>query len=447
MNSALFWRALYRAALLLAWPWVQVRLRLRARTEPEYGVRIAERFGRVPVEVPRGAIWFHSVSAGETIAAAPLIAALADAFPDLPFLVTTMTPTGSAQVRQRLGSRVAHCYAPYDFPQAVRRFYDRVEPRLLVLMETELWPNLLAQAKARDIPAMLVNARLSERSARGYGRIGGLTRSMLGDLTRIACQYPDHAARFRQLGADPARIEVLGNVKFDVTLPADHAARITALRAGWRLEHRPVWIAASTHEGEESLALEAHRLLRARFSDAVLILVPRHPSRAGSVAAAVEAADLNCVRTSAETSAFPEGRTDPVSDAATAEDAPVAVVLGDRMGELLYLYGLADIALLGGSLVPVGGHNPIEAAVCGLPMLMGPHRFNFTDVALAFEAADCLHQVNDAESIAGALIDCFGQPERARKEGARARQVVAENAGATERLRSLLTAQIRSVTG
>ena len=428
--SAVFWRALYRLVLLLAWPFVHLRLRLRARREPEYGIRIAERFGRVPDDIPRGVIWFHTVSAGETIAAAPLIAALADEFTGVPFLVTTMTPTGSAQVQQRLGGRVSHCYAPYDFPHAVGRFYERVEPRLLVLMETELWPTLLAGARDREIPALLVNARLSERSARGYARIGGLSRPMLAGLCRIACQYPDHAARFRSLGADPARIDVLGNVKFDVTLPADHASRVSEMRVSWNLQDRPVWIAASTHEGEESLALEAHGLLCRQFPDALLILVPRHPSRAAAVARQVDAAGMAYRRTSLDLDTGADGDR-------------VAVVLGDRMGELLYLYGLADVALLGGSLVPVGGHNPIEAAVCGIPLLMGPQRFNFADVATAFEEADCLRTVTDVVSLAGALAACFADPERCHRNGARARQVVAQNAGATERLRVLLREQIR----
>ena len=206
--SLLCWRAVYRLLLLAARPWVVVRLWLRGRTEPEYRARIAERFAELPAGLPQQPVWFHTVSAGETIAAAPLIRALNGMFPDVPFLVTTMTPTGSAQVARLLGDRVAHCYAPYDFPGTVRRFYDAVQPRLLVLMETELWPNVLREASRRGVPALLVNGRLSERSAAGYRRLGALTRDMLGSLRFIACQYPLHAERFLSLGARPERLGV-----------------------------------------------------------------------------------------------------------------------------------------------------------------------------------------------------------------------------------------------
>jgi 3-deoxy-D-manno-octulosonic-acid transferase len=423
------WRLVYQLMLLLAWPWVQLRLRWRARREPEYGVRVGERFGRVPESIPRGSIWFHTVSAGETIAAAPLIADLAAAFPAQPILVTTMTPTGSAQVLARLGRRVHHCYAPYDFPWAVRRFYDRVEPRLLVLMETELWPNLISQASTRGVPALLVNARLSARSARGYRRLGRLARDMLGRLRYVACQYPDHAQRFVELGVPEERVLTHGSVKFDVVLPEDHAERVDVLRTRWGLQGAPVWIAGSTHEGEEAMVLTAHRWLTAQQPGVRLILVPRHPSRADGVA------DL-CRR-----HGFSVAR---LSQPAPGDDR-ADVLLGDSMGELLYLYGLADAAFVGGSFADIGGHNPIEPAVCGKPVLMGPVTHNFADVVAAFRAAGCLQIVADAGGLGRALARLLEDPAGCAGLGERAREVVAGERGATERLRDLLTREMAQV--
>ena len=428
MLAVTFWRALYGLLLVIARPWVSVRLRLRARSEPEYGDRIQERFGRISSNLPVGPIWFHTVSAGETIAAAPLIETLIAEFPQAPFLVTTMTPTGSAQVAKLLGHRVSHCYAPYDFPASINRFFDRVAPRLLILMETELWPNMLDGAEARGIPALLVNARLSERSARGYGLARSLTRRMLRSLNLIACQYPAHAERFLTLGASPKKLKVIGSVKFDVALPLDHGERVAELKARWQLDERPVWIAGSTHPGEEATVLAAHRLIREQFPDTLLILVPRHPNRREAVEVLIDRANLS------------QGRMSDGIDLGSCD-----VILGDTMGELLYLYGLSDVAFLGGSLVPAGGHNPIEAAVCGQPLVMGPEIFNFPDVAAAFLEAGCLTLVNDAAELAKVVVGCLGDPEGRRRTAQQAAQIVADNTGSTQRLVELLRAEVSAV--
>jgi 3-deoxy-D-manno-octulosonic-acid transferase len=424
------WRIVYQLLLLLAFPWVHVRLRWRARKEPAYGERIEERFGYLPAEIPRGPVWFHTVSAGETIAAAPVIAALVEEFPEIDFLVTTLTPTGSAQVSARLAQSVAHCYAPYDFRWGVRRFFARVEPRLLVLMETELWPNMLAEARQLGIPALLANARLSERSAAGYARLGPLTRQMLIGLKFIACQYPDHAERFRALGAAPAIVSALGSVKFDVTLPSDHEDRVAQLMTDWSLTGRPIWVAGSTHPGEDEIVLEAHRLIRERFPAAVLLLVPRHPARAGDLAALIGRHGFTSLRQS--------------KTAEPVEAAP-DVILADTMGQLLYLYGLSSVAFLGGSLVSVGGHNPIEAAICGQPLIMGPETFNFSDVVAAFSDAGCLTLVADAAELAKTVLSYFVDEARTLREAQTARLVVVANTGGTERLLALLRAEIQAV--
>ena len=430
MLSLFLWRLLYRLVLFFAYPLVRIRLSWRSRREPAYGERIQERFGVVPASVPQAPVWFHTVSAGETIAAAPLIAKLAAEFPQLPFLVTTMTPTGSAQVDAKLGNTVAHCYAPYDFPGSVDEFFESVKPRLLVLMETELWPNLLRRARQQEIPALLVNARLSERSARGYGRIRALTQEMLSGLSFVACQYPDHAERFLTLGARHDRTGVLGSVKFDVELPVDHSERVAELKADWQLDSRRVWVAGSTHEGEESLLLNAHRLILERAENALLILVPRHPNRADEVAELLQREGFSFLR---------------MSDPVAPPGDPVQVILGDTMGELLYLYGLSRVAFLGGSLVSVGGHNPIEAAVCGQPLLMGPETFNFPDVVAAFSDAGCLTLVSSADEVVEAVLECFDDSEKQRQRSQSSARVVRDNTGATERLLELLRAQIRAV--
>jgi len=423
------WRMLYGLLLILARPLVRLRLARRARRDPAYGERIAERFARLPEGLPEGVVWFHTVSAGETIAAAPIIRGLAAAYPAVPILVTTMTPTGSAQVRRLLGDSVAHCYAPYDFADVVARFFDRISPRLLVLMETELWPNMLREADRRGVPTLLVNARLSERSASGYAKLGALSRSMLGQLRFIACQYPDHAARFLALGAPPDRIGVLGSVKFDVRLPEDHEPRVRDLRERWDVGDRPVWIAGSTHPGEEEIVLAAHGRLKARLPDLLLILVPRHPERRADVGALIDGAG------------FSQGWMSEVASPAGRD-----VVLGDTMGELLYLYGLADVAFLGGSLISVGGHNPIEAAICRIPLVMGPETFNFPDVVAAFSDAGALHLVTDAQSLAERVGAYLEDPVTRERDGAAAADVVRSNAGAMARLLELLSAEVRAVT-
>ncbi|MDH3641840.1 MAG: lipid IV(A) 3-deoxy-D-manno-octulosonic acid transferase [Gammaproteobacteria bacterium] len=427
------WRTIYQVLLILAYPVVRLRLLWRARREPDYGRRIAERFGHVPEGVPLNPVWFHTVSAGETIAAAPVIRKLAEEFPELQFLVTTMTPTGSAQVRTLLGDHVAHCYAPYDFSWGVRRFYAAVAPKLLVLMETELWPNLINVAHEREVPAVLVNARLSERSARGYARIGSLTRTMLEQLSFIACQYPDHAERFLALGAAASRVSAPGSIKFDVQLPADHADRVAELRSAWGLAGRPVWIAGSTHPGEEEIILAAHRTVRGACPDACLLLVPRHPARADEVERLTREAGFQVVRQS-ELSSF------------SSEAGAPEVVLADTMGQLLYLYGLSDVAFLGGSLVSVGGHNPIEAAICAQPLIMGPETFNFPDVVAAFSDAGCLFLVRDAEQLASRVTSWLADNGLRADLGQAAHRVVTENTGATGRLLDLLRAEIRSAT-
>lgn len=425
------WQSLYQGALKIAEPLVRLRLRRRARREPAYAERVEERFGAVPAGVPTGVVWFHTVSAGETIAAAPLIADLQARHAQLPFLVTTMTPTGSAQVHQHLGDRVHHCYAPYDFSHAVNAFYERVQPRLLVLMETELWPNLIAAAHARGIPVLLVNGRLSEKSARGYARVRSLTAPMLQQLAAIGVQEPAHQERFVALGADAERVVVTGNLKFDHALAPGYESALTALYQQLPLTGRWVWIAASTHPGEDEIVLQAHLRLREQHPQALLILVPRHPVRADTVAELAAAAGLSAVC--------------QTRLADCDEPDALDVLVADTMGQLGLLYGLAECALVGGSLIEHGGHNPIEPALCSCPILMGPSRHNFAAVCAAFTAANALGTVEDADSLSARLLEFAQDPQRAAADGAAARQVVADNGGARARIHALLEPYFESL--
>jgi len=427
------WRGVYALTLLFAYPWTRVRPWFRARREPDYAQRTGERFGRVPADIPRQPIWFHAVSAGEAIAAAGLIESLAEEHPRLEFLVTSTTPAGSAQIRRLLSDKLAnvsHCYAPFDFAHAVTRFYDRVAPRLLVLLETELWPNMIATARRRGVPVLLVNGRLSARSARGYHRISALTCDMLAGMRFLACQSHEHAERFLALGAPSDRVSVCGNLKFDVSLPPEHKEEVARLRQSWSLAGRFVWTAGSTHEGEDAVVLTAHRKLLADTPDALLILAPRHPARGDEVAQLVHESGFSCVRRSERGEVT----------------AQTQVLLIDTLGELILFYGLSQAAFLGGSLVSVGGHNPIEAAICAQPLLMGPHSFNFPEVVAAFVDAGCLTLTADAAAIAGELQCYFADENLRREKGETARQVVLENRGALARLQQLLRSEILAIS-
>jgi len=433
-QSAKMMRWIYPLILLLALPLVWLRLAWRARREPEYGKRRAERFGHVAESVRTGPIWFHTVSAGETIAAAPLIREVTQLLartPDAPpVLVTTMTPTGSAQVIERLGDLVDHCYAPYDFGFGVRRFYAQVRPRLLVLMETELWPNLIAEAHAHGVPVLLVNARLSARSAAGYAKLGGLTRRMLSQVDMIACQTQDHSDRFESLGAP--HTSVLGSVKFDVELPADFPAQVHQLGSQLGLIDSQVWIAASTHPGEDEIVLAVFTRLREQFPQLRLLLVPRHPVRADEVAALVTGYSL------ARQSELCAGDMSPPT-------VPADVIIGDVMGSLLLLYGLAGVAFIGGSLVPLGGHNPIEPALCSVPAMSGPHQFNFTQAMQALEAAGAHVTVADGDELAAQLSAWLSEPAQAQGAGAAGGAVLTENRGAQARILNLLREHLTKI--
>ncbi|KAF1054174.1 MAG: 3-deoxy-D-manno-octulosonic acid transferase [Stenotrophomonas maltophilia] len=411
-------RTLYTLLFHLGLPLVALRLFLRSRKAPAYAQRIGERFAIGLPALRPGGIWVHTVSVGESIAAAPMIRALLAQYPHLPITVTCMTPTGSERIRALFGDQVQHCYLPYDLPWAAARFLDRARPVLGVIMETELWPNHIHQCAKRGIPVALANARLSERSARGYARFAGLTRPMLQDMRWFAVQTEAEAERFRQLGARPECVSVTGSIKFDLSIDPQLLADASALRQQWQAQARPVWIAASTHAGEDEIILQAHRRLLERHPQALLILVPRHPERFAGMY------EL-CRR---------EGFTTVRRSAGEAVEATTQVLLGDTMGELLFLYALADIAFVGGSLVPNGGHNLLEPAALGKPVLSGPHLFNFLEIAAQLRAVGALREVADAPSLAVAVAALWDEPASAQRMAEAGLGVMKANQGALQRL-------------
>ncbi|MNZ27447.1 3-deoxy-D-manno-octulosonic acid transferase [compost metagenome] len=411
-------RTLYTLLLHLALPLIALRLYLRGRKAPAYRQRIAERFAFQMPPLKPGGIWVHAVSVGESIAAAPLIRALRERHPELPITVTCMTPTGSERIRALFGDRVQHCYLPYDLPWAVARFLDRLQPKLAVIMETELWPNHIHQCALRGIPTVLANARLSAKSARGYARFAGLTRPMLAEMSWIAAQTEAEAERFRQLGARPECVSVTGSIKFDLTIDPELKVRAQALRASWGADKRPVWIAASTHAGEDEIVLAAHRRLLAEQSDSLLILVPRHPER-------FEAVHVLCQR---------EGFRTVLRSSGHLVAGDTQVLLGDTMGELLFLYALADVAFVGGSLVPNGGHNLLEPASLDLPVLSGQHLFNFLEIAAQLRCAGGLVEVDDAEGLYRQVRRLQEDTSLRQRIGSAGLGVLKGNQGALERL-------------
>ena len=411
-------RLLYTLLLHLALPLIALRLALRARKAPAYARRINERFALGLPPMKPGGIWVHAVSVGESIAAAPMIRALQANYPELPITVTCMTPTGSERIQALFGDSVQHCYLPYDLPWAAARFINRVQPRLAVVMETELWPNHIHQCAKRGIPVALANARLSERSARGYARFGKLTAPMLAELSLIAVQTQAEAERFLDLGARPECVEVTGSIKFDLKIDAELLQRADALRQQWQATTRPIWIAASTHAGEDEIILAAHHQLLKSRPDALLILVPRHPERFNTV-------HELCIS---------QGLTTRRRSTAEAVQTSDQVLLGDTMGELLFLYALADIAFVGGSLVANGGHNLLEPAALGKPVLSGTHLFNFLEIAAQLREAGALNEVENAGQLADKVATLLNEPSEMQRMSQAGLSVLKANQGALQRL-------------
>ena len=407
----MIWRLGYRLLLWLAFPWALLHLWWRGRRQPGYRAHVAERFGRYRVSPVRPVIWLHAVSVGETRAAEPLVRALAAHYPGHELLLTQMTPTGRETAQQLFGDMATIVYLPYDYPGAVARFLTRFRPRLGILMETEIWFNLIEACALRGVPLLLANARLSEKSARGYARVAPLARAALGRLAMVGAQTREDAERLARLGAQT--VEVTGNLKFDV-VPAPQLLALGA-ELKQRIGARPVLLAASTRAGEEELVLDA--LGRIRVEGLLLLLVPRHPQRFGEVALLLEKRELNYARRS-------DNR---------ALSADCRVLLGDSMGEMAAYYTACDLAFIGGSLLPYGGQNLIEACALGRALVFGPHMYNFGEASRLALAAGAAVEVGDAGVLAQRAEDLLGDKARLERMSQAALAFGRAHQGATAR--------------
>jgi 3-deoxy-D-manno-octulosonic-acid transferase len=421
-------RLLYTAALHLAAPIALAATAVRGLRDPAYRERLGERFGFTKARFQSAPVWVHAVSVGEVQAAAALIRELRKRYTQHPLLVTTATPTGAQRIAALFGDSARHVYLPYDTPGAVRRFLDRVSPRIAIVMEREIWPNLFRECTRRAIPIVLASARISASSAERHRRLRGLFAPVLARNVTIAAQTQADAERYHAIGADPSAIHVTGNVKFDLDVPAETRAMGVALRNA-HFPERPVWVAGSTHEGEEEILLDAHRRVLELQPGALLILVPRHPNRFAGVAAWL--------------------RSRGVSFTARSARAPVPagnpVLLADTLGELLALYSAGDVAFVGGTLTPIGGHNMLEPAALSLPIIVGPHNFNAPDIAQMFVNAGAAIEVASAEQLAEAVADLLGNARRRQEMGAKGRSIVDANRGALERVMQLVVGNLRSM--
>ncbi|MBQ0831216.1 lipid IV(A) 3-deoxy-D-manno-octulosonic acid transferase [Marinobacter sp.] len=405
---------IYSQLIRLALPFILLRLWWQGRQAPELRINWQQRVGFVP-RASGTVVWVHAVSVGETIAAAPMVRRLLERNPDITILMTAMTDTGLTQAMKMFGSQVKYAYAPYDTPGSIRRFLNRTNPRILVIMETEIWPNMIRQSRSRRVPVFLINARLSERSARGYERVKSLVAPIMRSISWVAAQAEKDAERFRRIGVAASKVSVTGSVKFDVDIP--EAVRKTSFQLKASLSDRPVWIAGSTHDGEEAQILAAHRQILGAHPNALLIIVPRHPERFESVAEKVLQQSFSLARRS---------RGDELVGA--------EVYLGDTMGELMMLYGASDAAFVGGSLIERGGHNPLEPAGWGIPVISGPNVFNFETIYQRLVDDRGVVIVSGANELFQHLSTLFDDVDERQASGQRALSVVNKNRGALDKV-------------
>ena len=421
-------RLIYSVIFYLLAPLVLARLLYRAIRAPAYRSRWAERFGWVPsVPTDTNFIWVHAVSVGEALAAVPLVKALQAKYSDYRLIVTCMTPTGSERIKAAFGDSVNHCYAPYDMPDSVARFLSRAKPKILIIMETELWPNTIAACHKRNIPVLLANGRLSEKSANAYKRIQPLIGPMLGQITAVAAQHRDDGARFNALGLAESALTVTGNIKFDLSLNQTIKQNAQQLLSDWRgVSERPILLAASTHRGEDEIILDAFgqikEKLKGEIDNPLLVLVPRHPERFNQVAELCSSvANFKLARRSR-------------GDSVEAAD----ILLGDTMGELMTFFGACDIAFVGGSMVATGGHNMIEPAAWGVPVLTGPHLFNFTEASQLLLEGKAMAICHNADQLAERCVELFQDAQLRSQMGDAAQRIAEANRGALDKLLALI---------
>lgn len=423
-------RKLYSLFIYLATPLVLFYFLYRSLRDRNYLKRWPERFGFFNALPSAGSIVVHAASMGEVNAASSLVTALLKRYPGVPLCLSTLTPTGSMRVRELFADTVSHVYVPLDLPGAVSRFYARVQPRLLIILETEIWPNLYHEARARNIPVMMVNARISEKSVGNYRRFRRLTAATLNDVTHIAAQSGRDAARLVEIGADEKRVTVTGNLKFDVRLPPSLIEQGESIRLAWGT-NRPVLLAGSTHEDDEGPVIEAFCRLLATFSAALLVLAPRHPERFGRTAQLARAAGLRVALRS-------EG-------ASCSHDTQCFVI--DTMGELLRYYAACDVAFVGGSLAGTGGHNVLEPAALSKPVLVGPNTFNFKDITQQLIDCEGALRIRDAAELERAVSRLFSAPELRDRMGRAGHGLVQSGQGALNRTLEMIDGLVTPATG
>lgn len=410
-------RYIYNLFLYLILPFLPLRLLWKSRKSAAYRKRIAERFAFFNFPALKSSIWVHAVSVGESISAAPLIQDLIRDYPKTTIVVTTMTPTGAERIQKIFNGQVLQLYVPYDYPFAVKRFLRHINPKILILMETELWPNILYYSAQYKIPIILANARLSEKSFANYKKISWFMRPILNRITSVAAQSKLDAKRFLALGIDPKKIAVTGNLKFDAQVPDDVFAQAKQLRLAWGKD-RPIWIAASTHKGEEEKVLQAAKMVREILPESLLVLVPRHPQRFNEVFDLCCAQGLEVIRYKERQKCL----------------ATTNVILGDVMGHLLLFYAASDIAFVGGSLIPWGGHNLLEPAALAKPIISGQNLNAFLEISQLLTDAEALVKVDDEVSLAQNLLQLFKEKTWQEKLGCAALDVVEKHRGATKKI-------------
>ena len=426
------WRFFYTCLMYLIQPFVLFFMLLRSLKAPNYRKRLGERYGiyaNLAKPVQDGLV-IHAASVGEVIAATPLVKRIQKEYPHLPITFTTVTPTGSERVKAAFGDSVTHCYLPYDLPCVINRFIDFIQPKVFIVIETELWPNLIDCLAHRHIPFIVANARLSARSARRYGKVKQHLQRMFSQISLIAPQDSISGKRYLELGYEKDRLQLTGNIKYDLVVSDELLKDIATLHESWAKD-RQIWIAASTHEGEEELILQAHHLLLKKHPNLLLLLVPRHPERFNPVADLIEKANFNFIRRS--TGEKPSENTQ--------------VILGDTMGELMLMYGISDIAFVGGSLVKHGGHNPLEPLAFKLPVVSGKYTFNFPEVFTSLLEVQGVLQINSTEKALADIIDkLLNSKEASQRLGNAGYEVLIENRGALQRLLDLLHPYLTNIS-
>jgi len=425
--QAFLLKSIYDALFYIILPFLPLRLHLKARKNKAYLQKIAERFGRFNFSKIEHSIWIHAVSLGESVGVAPLIKELLDKYPKTKIVVTNMTPTGAAYIKNTFNNRVLQLYVPYDYPQAIKRFLAQINPKILIIMETELWPNILEQCQKHGISTLIVNARLSQRSYSHYRYIKSLMKYLLNCTTFVITQNKAYGLRFTKLGLNRSKLLVMGNMKFDLTVPENLSEQAMTLRNQLGC-NRPIWVAASTHPQEEEKILAAAARINESIPNALLILIPRHLERFGKVDKLAQNQGFKTICYS-KLSNYDQG---------------TQVIIGDVMGKLLLFYAIANVAFVGGSLVQNGGHNILEPALLEKPIITGLYLDNFAEIAQMFLENDALITVNDEMALAQRVIELLQDKQLRRHCGLAARSIIDKNKGATQKVLNIVQKLVKS---